>query len=128
MSKLLNYIEKHPKESKRLVGLDYEQLQQLFTQARAVHEQKQAEIERDKVRINQKGAGCKTKLSIPDQILLTLVYLSQYHTFQYLGIQFEVSESTAHNIFQYWLDILNELLPASLLTQAPRKVILVRIS
>ncbi len=71
---------------------------------------------------------CKTKLSIPDQILLTLVYLSQYHTFQYLGIQFEVSESTAHNIFQYWLDIFNELLPASLLTQAPRKVILVRIS
>ncbi len=93
-----------------------------------MHEQKQAEIERDKVRINEKGAGCKTKLSIPDQILLTLVYLSQYHTFQYLGIQFEVSESTAHNIFQYWLDILNELLPASLLTQAPRKVILVRIS
>ena len=43
-------------------------------------------------------------------MLLTLVYLSQFHTFQYLGIEFGVSESTAHNIFHYWLDIFTELL------------------
>jgi len=54
-------------------------------------------------------------------MLLTLVYLSQLHTFQYLGVQFGVSESTANNIFHYWLDIFTELLPASLLEQVKKK-------
>lgn len=121
MSGLLDYIEKHPKETKRLIGIDYEQLQQLFTQASELHHLHKSKIEHNKIRINEKGAGCKTKLSIPNQILLTLVYLSQYHTFQYLGIQFGVSESTAHNIFHYWLDILSELLPASLVEQVKKK-------
>jgi len=53
-------------------------------------------------------------------MLLTLVYLSQLHTFQYLGVQFGVSESTANNIFHYWLDIFTEL-PASLLEQVKKK-------
>jgi len=35
MSLLLEHIENHPKETKRLIGIDYEQLQQLFTQASA---------------------------------------------------------------------------------------------
>jgi len=49
MSLLLEYIEKHPKETKRLVGIDHEQLQQLFTQAEALHNQKQAKVEADKL-------------------------------------------------------------------------------
>jgi hypothetical protein len=40
MSTLLDYIEKHPDESKRLIGLNYEQLQQLFIEAEAIHQQK----------------------------------------------------------------------------------------
>ena len=40
---------------------------------------------------------------------------------QYLGIQFEVSESTAHNIFHKWVKILGELLPATLLEQFKKK-------
>lgn len=121
MSVLGDYIEKYPKHSKRLIGLDYKQLQKLLAQASALHEQKQSKIEQNKIRLNEQGAGCKQKLSMFDQILLTLVYLSQYHTFQYLGIQFGVSESTAHSIFHYWLDILNELLPESLLEQVKKK-------
>jgi len=81
------------------IGIDYEKLQQLFTQAEALHYEKQAEIEAAKFRLNSKGAGCKPKLSLREQMLLTLVYLS--HTFQYLGVQFGVSESTANNIFHY---------------------------
>lgn len=121
MSQLLDYIEKSPKETKRLVGINYDQLQQLFTQAEALHYQKQALIESSKFRLNSKGAGCKPKLCLRDQMLLTLVYLSQLHTFQYLGVQFGVSESTANNIFHYWLDIFTELLPASLLEQVKKK-------
>ena len=124
MSLLLEYIENQPKETKRLIGIDYEQMQQLFTQAEALYYQKEALIEGSKFRLNTKGAGCKPKLSLPDQMLLTLVYLSQLHTFQYLGVQFGVSESTANNIFHYWLDIFTELLPASLLEQAKKKLVI----
>jgi len=46
------------------------------------------------VRIIKKGGGRKVKLSIEEQILLTLIYLRHLTTFQLLGIQFEVSEST----------------------------------
>lgn len=42
-------------------------------------------------------------------------------TFQLLGVQFGVSESTAHNLFHYWIKILRDLLPASLLEQAKKK-------
>ena len=124
MSLLLEYIENHQKETKRLIGIDYEQVQQLFTQAEALHYQKQAKIEGSKFRLNSKGAGCQPKLSLRDQMLLTLVYLSQLHTFQYLGVQFGVSESTANNIFHYWLDIFTELLPASLLEQVKKKLVI----
>jgi len=84
---------------------------------------KQAEIEAAKFRLNSKGAGCKPKLSLREQMLLTLVYLSQLHTFQYLGVQFGVSEST-NNIFHYWLDIFTELLPASLLEQVKKNPVI----
>lgn len=121
MSLLLKYIEKHPKSTQRLVGINYNQLQDLWREAEVLHIQKQAKAQESKTTNNVKGAGCKIKLPIRDQILLTLVYLSQYHTFEYLGIQFEVCESTAHTIFWYWLPILQELLPASLLEQVKKK-------
>jgi len=53
-------------KKKRLIGIDYE-LQQLFTQAEALHYEKQAEIEAAKFRLNSKGAGCKPKLSLREQ-------------------------------------------------------------
>ena len=38
-----------------------------------------------------------------------------------LGISFGVSESTANNIFHYWIDILQDLLPCSLFEQFREK-------
>jgi len=118
MSLLLEYMKIIPKETKRLIGIDYEKLQQLFTQAEALHYET-SRNEADKFRLNSKGAGCKPKLSLQEQMLLTLVYLSQLHTFQYLGVQFGVSESTA-NIFPLLVEYFTELLPASLLEQVKK--------
>ena len=101
MSSVLNYIEKNPQETQRLVGLKYEQLEQLIKQANALHTEKQQEIEAQKARIINKGGGRKVKLSIEEQILLTLIYLRHLTTFQLLGIQFRVSESTANDTFNY---------------------------
>ncbi|MBA4467107.1 transposase, partial [Cylindrospermopsis raciborskii CS-506_A] len=47
-------------------------------------------------------------------------YLRQLTTFQLLGIQFGVSETTANDIFNYWLPIIGELLPPSLLEQVKK--------
>ncbi len=52
---------------------------------------------------------------------MTLVYLHHLPTFQILGVQFGIGESTANYIFHRWLKILRELLPASLLEQVKKK-------
>ncbi|WP_313931490.1 transposase family protein [Nostoc sp. FACHB-133] len=67
------------------------------------------------MRIIAGGGGRKPKLSLKEQIILTLVYLRHLTTFELLGIQFGVSESTANDTFNYWLPILRELLPSSLI-------------
>ena len=120
MNSPLDYIVKNPKETKRLLGIDYEQLQQLIAIAELRHNQKQEEIEKKKIRIIKKGGGRKPQLEVTEQILLTLVYLRHSPTFQLLGWQFGVSESTANEIFHYWQEIFREILPSSLLEQVKK--------
>ena len=120
MSDILNHIEENHKETQRLIGLEYEQLQQLLQNAERLHHEKQALLESKKVRIIAGGGGRKPKLSLAEQIILTLVYLRHMTTFQLLGIQFGVSESTANDTFNYWLALLRELLPSSLLEQVKK--------
>lgn len=120
MTNIIAYIEQNPQESKRLIGLEYEQLQQLIQAAQFLHEKQRAEIEKNKVRIIKRGGGRKAKLSINEQIILTLVYLHHLPTFQMLGLQFGVSESTANDIFHYWSELFRELLPPSLLEQVKK--------
>ncbi|WP_041225882.1 helix-turn-helix domain-containing protein [Crinalium epipsammum] len=120
MSSVLEYITSNPQETKRLLGIDYQQLQWLIVEAEALFNQSQAVEEEAKIRIIKKGGGRKPKLSVSEQILLTLVYLHHMPTFQLLGVQFGVSESTAHNIFHDWIEILGELLPPSLLEQVKK--------
>ncbi|QFS50631.1 transposase family protein [Nostoc sphaeroides] len=120
MSDILKHIEENPKETRRLIGLEYEQLQQLIGNAERLNYEKQAFRESKKIRIIAGGGGRKPKLSVKEQIILTLVYLRQMTTFQFLGIQFGVSESTANDTFNYWLPILRELLPCSLIEQVKK--------
>ena len=117
MSSSLVYITENPEETKRLLGIDYEDLQQLIQQAELKHRDRQAEREKSENRLIAKGGGRKPSLSVPEQVVLTITYLRQHPTFQMLGIIFDVSESTAHTIFHYWLDILQFLLPESLFSQ-----------
>ncbi len=120
MSTIIEHIENNHQETQRLVGLKYEQLQQLIQSAEKLHNDKQSSSELNKVRIIAGGGGRKRKLSVPEQILLTLVYLRHLTTFQLLGIQFGVSESTANDTFNYWLPLFRELLPSSLLEQVKK--------
>lgn len=121
MTSILNHIEENPKETQRLIGLGYPELQQLIQNAEQLHDEKQAILESKKIRIITGGGGRKPKMSVKEQIILTLVYLRHLTTFQLLGIQFGVSESTANDTFNYWLPYLRELLPSSLLEQVKKK-------
>lgn len=128
MSSVLDYIEHNPQETQRLLGLKYEHLQQLIHQAQELHNEKQAEVEANKTRVIGSGGGRQPKLSVPEQILLTLVYLRHLTTFQLLGIQFKVSESTANDTFNYWFPLLRELLPSSLIEQVKKTLVITKLS
>lgn len=110
-------IEIDKNQTKRLVGIDNESLSQFIEYLLFFDDEEKKEIEKNKVRINRKGGGRKSKLSRNEQILLTLFYLRHHLTFQRLGMMFHVSESTAHNTFNYWQKIMRKALPASLLEQ-----------
>jgi len=120
MNSILEYIQNHPQETQRLLGLRYDQLKQLLQKAIELHNQKQALAESEKVRKVKPGGGRKPKLSLQEQIILTLTYLRHLTTFQLLAIHFGVSETTANDIFNYWFPILAELLPHSLLEQSKK--------
>jgi hypothetical protein len=120
MSYTWEYLQDNLKETQRLIGISFEQLIQLIEQGRIAHEQKQAELESQKVRLIRRGGGAPSKLSVEDQILLTLVYLRQGVTFQLLGLLFQVSESTANNLFHYWQTLFQDNLPPTLLEQVKK--------
>ena len=110
-----SYIQKNPKQVKRLLGISYEELNQLIEICRSQHEENQKLKENKKVRLIRAGGGKQPNLILEEQIILTLIYLRQGLTFQVLGLLFEVSESTAHNTFNYWQRVFREVLPASLI-------------
>ena len=120
MSNLREYLDKNPQQAKRLLGMEYEQLIELIQAAELLEQEKRQEQEKTKIRLIKAGGGRRQKLSVDEQILLTLIYLHQMPTFQMLGLQFEVSESTANDIFHNWIKIFRELLPASLFEQVKK--------
>jgi hypothetical protein len=117
MQKPLDYIHKYPKRAKQLLGISYEQFLQLVVQAKFRHEERQAAIEKSKKRVNAPGGGRKPKLCLEEEVCLCLFYLRQLPTFEVLGLHFGISKTEANDTFHYWLEVLRELLPASVLEQ-----------
>ena len=103
-----------------MLGITNDQFRDLLAQAEIHHKRIQAEIEHNKMRINQKGGGRKPKLEIKEEVCLCLFYLRQMPTFEVLGLHFGVSKTEANDTFHYWLRILREILPASLLEQVEK--------
>ena len=115
MANPLEYIRNRPKLAKQIIGLSLAQLEQLIKQAITKAHQLKRETERGKNRVNQKGAGRPKSLSQEEEIYLTLFYLRQMPIFEVLGMMFGVCRTTANALFHYWLPILRDLLPSSLL-------------
>lgn len=117
MANPLEHIRQHPKLAKQLIGLNLPQLEQLIKQAIVLNKERKKEAEEQKIRLNKKGAGRAKNLSEDVEICLTLFYLRQMPIFEVLGIIFDVSRTTSNDIFHYWLPILRDILPSSLLEE-----------
>ena len=117
MSNPVDYIEKYPERTKRLLGISYQQWKELTIIAIAYDKQQQEKLESSKVRINAKGGGRKPLLTPEEEIGLCLFYLRQMPSFEVLGIHFDISKTEANDTFHKWLPVLRDLLPASLLEE-----------
>jgi hypothetical protein len=92
----MNPFEKYNKQNRdnfvRTVGLPREKFRALVEQIRAAFQ-----VQKDHNPLKKRGL--KSKLSLENQVLLTLLYLRDYPTFIQLGLQFGISESYAHKIY-----------------------------
>ncbi|BBD62938.1 hypothetical protein NIES2109_57880 (plasmid) [Nostoc sp. HK-01] len=114
---VFDYIEKYPHRTKQILGISYEQLKSLLNCAIKSHQERKTKFQSQKIRINSAGGGRREKLSTEEQVCLCLFYLRQMPTFQVLGMLFGVSKTEANDTFHYWISILRDVLPASLLEQ-----------
>jgi len=94
MSVFEKYKLKRPAEFIRLVGVNYGAFQIILTKL-------EREITRYKQQKPMRQRGLKSSLTIADQLLLTLLYLRQYHTFLQLGEMFSISESYAQKRYTF---------------------------
>lgn len=62
MNSIPGYIEKHPQEEQRLVGLNYDQLKQLIKQAITMHAEVESEAERIGRALGVKRSWSKTEV------------------------------------------------------------------
>ncbi len=85
---------KKPAEFTRLVGVNYGTFEIIL-------EKLEAEIVRYKQAKPMRQRGLKSSLTLADQLLLTLIYLRQYHTFLQLAEMFSISESYAHKRYTF---------------------------
>ena len=94
MSLYEKYQRKKPTEFTRLVGVNYGTFQIILQKL-------EQQIQQYKQQKPMRQRGRKSGLSVADQLLLTLLYLRQYHTFLQLGELFAISESYAQKRYTF---------------------------
>ena len=114
---VFDYIERYPHRTKQILWISYQQLQLLLECAIKSHKEIKTELQKQKNRINAPGGGRKELLLIQEQVCLCLFYLRQMPTFQVLGMLFGISKTEANDTFHYWIPIIRDILPSSLLEQ-----------
>jgi hypothetical protein len=103
MTSPLETIESYLQESKGLIGIKYEDFITLVALAEKRYLEKQAEVEKRKVRLIASGGGCKGEMTRKEGICLSLVDLRQKPTFEIIGLLFDLWRKKANNTFNYWV-------------------------
>ena len=94
MSLFEKYKLRRPADFTRLVGVNYAAFNIILDRLKN-------EIIRYRNTKLVCNRGLPSSLSIEDQLLLTLTYLRQHHTFLQLGEMFAISESYAHKRYTF---------------------------
>jgi len=98
--------------SKAINGIEYEHFLALVDLAEQKHLENKQKL-KNKVRLIAIGGGRRPDMSSKQGICLCLVYLRQKPIFEILGLLFDVSKTKANDAFNYWIEILRDILPAS---------------
>ena len=117
MKNPLHYIREYPERTRQILGISDLQFEALLSQAQRKAEKLEWEKEQEKKRINRKGGGRPKILTSEEEVCLCIFYLRHLPTFEVLGMQFDISKTEANDTFNYWLKIVREILPASLIEQ-----------
>ena len=99
MSLYEKYQPKKPAELTRLVGVNYGTFQIILQKL-------EQQIQQYKQQKPMRQRGRKSSLAVADQLLLTLLYLRQYHTFLQVGELFDISESYAQKRYTFTVKML----------------------
>jgi hypothetical protein len=93
-----------PKKFRRSVGVSQRTFWTIVTQVSAWLTEHQT-----KYPMTRRGKKARC-LSVADHVLLTLIYLRHYQTFEEVGSRFGISESYANKLYHRYLDILVQVL------------------
>ena len=75
MTQILEYINNHPKEIKRVIGITDEQFKKLVGNAQKLALKKRQAIASQEKRLIKAGGVRKKSLKVEEEIILTLYYL-----------------------------------------------------
>lgn len=112
MTSPLKRIESHPHEAKRLIGIEYDQFLALVALALDIYKNKQ-KLKKLKFGLMLLVVVGYQKCLQRKESVNASVYLRQKPIFEILGSLFDISKTKANDAFNYWVDILRDILPAS---------------
>lgn len=121
MTSPFKYIQNNPARAVTMLGIPYEQFQALVEHIEQSEQRQREKSESEQTKTNTKRKGCPPKLSGAEGLCLCLFYLRHIPIFEVLGLLFDVSGTTANDVFHHWLKVLRKLLPASLYEEINKK-------
>ena len=96
-------LQANPTVCKRLLGVDFVQMEQVLVKVQNRVDQHLRENPLSK-------RGIEAEMSVANQLLLTFEYLRQYPTFLSLGFSYGISESYCHKVFHKMRPILADVI------------------
>ena len=103
MTDRYSLLDKNPKLSEKVFGLEYGLLNNILKKVQFLHESKLNENPISK-------RGLKADFTFENQFLMTLEYLKSYQTFEVLGFSYGIYESYANHCYHKILKLLFEVI------------------
>ncbi len=104
-------MRKKPHAFKAFTGLTVEEFDSLIPGIRKKYLECQLDVADAAERQRSPGGGRKHHLSLPDRLIMTLVYLREYQSYEKIGYMFDLDQSNVQRNIGMILKILADILP-----------------